>query len=242
MWKELADSGWLRPNVSTLVELGQALWYGDMAPAMLRGDVEARAPELLPRLERALWSLSRERERALWEVADIFYSTFMRPKRRVAIDLDPYAEAAHKLDLNVPTNWVEQFDVVHNSGTAEHVFNQCQLFATVHQLCAQGGLMVHSLPCWGWVNHGFYNYQPTLVTDLAAANDYEVVRWLLSWATRIEPHVVQVSSVWVESPKQIIEMWRTRAGSDATMHVALHKRSDKPFTMPMQGRYAQPAD
>src|SRR3546814_8751857 len=40
--------------------------------------------------------------------------------------------------------------------------------------------MLHILPMSPWVNHGFYNYNPILFRDIAAANRYE---WLFMWVS-----------------------------------------------------------
>jgi hypothetical protein len=73
-----------------------------------------------------------------------------------------------------------QFHVVINSGTAEHVFNACQFFKTVHERTFPGGLMIHAFPFVGWLDHGFYNFNPTLIADLAAANQYAFLIWVYS--------------------------------------------------------------
>jgi hypothetical protein len=86
------------------------------------------------------------------------------------------------LDLRAHYNYRKRFELVTNSGTGEHLFNQYQVFKNVHDLCAPNGLMLHVMPFANWLNHGFFNYQPVLYADLAAANDYELVR--LGFANR----------------------------------------------------------
>lgn len=46
----------------------------------------------------------------------------------------------------------------------------------MHQLARVGGIMLFVLPFYNWMNHGFFNFNPLLFTDLAEANDYEIVR------------------------------------------------------------------
>ncbi|MEQ8736392.1 MAG: hypothetical protein RIC29_15820 [Rhodospirillaceae bacterium] len=38
--------------------------------------------------------------------------------------------------------------------------------------------MLHVLPMTPYLNHGFYNYYPTLFSDIAVANKY---KWLFLW-------------------------------------------------------------
>lgn len=77
------------------------------------------------------------------------------------IDLDG-AYNALKFNLNVNFanvyNFTEQFSLVTNFGTTEHVLNQGTCFENVHNLCLKGGVMVHGLPVYGYLNHGFFTY------------------------------------------------------------------------------------
>jgi SAM-dependent methyltransferase len=67
------------------------------------------------------------------------------------------------------------FDTVINFGTTEHVLNQLNAFRVIHDATKPGGHMVHSLPCVGYIDHGFYAYTPRIFFDLAGHNDYDVV-------------------------------------------------------------------
>ena len=42
--------------------------------------------------------------------------------------------------------------------------------------------MLHILPFIDWINHGFYNFNPIFFADLAASNEYEIVK--MSFANR----------------------------------------------------------
>jgi SAM-dependent methyltransferase len=142
------------PRGGTLLEIGEAEWYGEIEPDFpCDGDGFA--------------------------VAKAMYAELFAPSQIVSIDMGG-TEAAIKLDLNErlpsPKTIGAQFDVVVNHGTAEHIFNIAQVFRTMHDACDAGGLMLHECPCQGWLDHGFYCLQPTLFYDLARANNYEVSR------------------------------------------------------------------
>lgn len=80
-------------------------------------------------------------------------------------------------DLN--TKWTQTlgpFDLVTDFGTGEHIFNQAQVWRTLHELTKKDGYIVFDRPTSGYPGHCFYHIQETLLTDLAAANDYQVVR------------------------------------------------------------------
>jgi hypothetical protein len=61
-------------------------------------------------------------------------------------------------------------------GTGEHIFNQAQVWRTLHVLTKPRGYIVFDRPAAGYPEHCFYNIHETLLRDLAEANDYRVVR------------------------------------------------------------------
>jgi hypothetical protein len=88
------------------------------------------------------------------------------------------------MDLNVEITsaygFAEKYDLVTNNGTGEHLFNQYAVFKNMHDLARCGGLLLFVLPFYNWLNHGFFNFNPILFVDLAAANSYELVRLSLA--------------------------------------------------------------
>jgi SAM-dependent methyltransferase len=95
----------------------------------------------------------------------------------VSIDIDG-SPGSIPLDLNydILPDWArKKFDVVTNFGTTEHVANQLNAFKIIHDLTAPGGVMIHSVPTQGLVNHGLLKYNPKWFWMLARSNDY---RWL----------------------------------------------------------------
>ena len=92
----------------------------------------------------------------------------------LSTDLDD-ARATYKLDLNEVATTLPKCDVVTNFGTAEHVFNIGHVFETMHLALKPGGLSLHVVPAFGFVNHGFYTPNPNLFIEFARANDYSVV-------------------------------------------------------------------
>jgi len=101
-----------------------------------------------------------------------FYCLFGLQRYRCLDLLD--ARADWLADFNSPVKLGEQFDVVTNFGTAEHVFSVGSLFRSIHDALKPGGVALHVLPTFGDINHGFYNIHPTVYFDLAAANDYVI--------------------------------------------------------------------
>ena len=95
-----------------------------------------------------------------------------------ALDASAYEGATRVHDLNepVPAAWHEQFDLVFDGGTLEHVFNvttalkNCMLMVK-----PQGRFVSITLPN-NWCGHGFYQFSPELFfRALGADNGFSVV-------------------------------------------------------------------
>jgi len=103
-----------------------------------------------------------------------FYRMFGINKYHSA-DIDD-DRATIKIDLNNVTLDVEtKFDVITNFGTAEHVFNIGNVFKTMHECLKPGGLSLHAVPSFGFVNHGFYTPNPNLFIEIARVNNYKII-------------------------------------------------------------------
>ncbi len=181
------------PLCPRVLELGEANWYCDLP---------------LPDGARDPFSAALRFYQRLFDYAEI-----------VAVDLNGTSRAL-KHDLNEPLPdcppFDVPFDVVINTGTLEHLFDQRQGWQTAHDMTATGGIMVHSLPVAGWPDHGFYCYQPCLVADVEKANGYQPL------------------AVYCE--KDI------GATGNHQLHLAWRKVKDGPFVVPRQGRYTVQRD
>jgi hypothetical protein len=86
----------------------------------------------------------------------------------LVMDLNTILKNQYKFDRT--------FDVTTNNGTGEHIFDQSSIFENAHNLTEKGGLMIHCLPANNDINHGFYSFSPLLFMDLAAINDYDILK------------------------------------------------------------------
>lgn len=134
-----------------------------------------------------------------------------------------------------------RFSLLTNNGTSEHIFNQATVFENIHDLCATNGIMLHILPFAPWINHGFYNYNPIFFADLAAANGYEII--FMEIADR-EGSVAEIKreDLLVDKRPKVLEatlqaFYAGKFESHLFNCVAFKKVHDKPFQMPMQGKY-----
>lgn len=127
-----------------------------------------------------------------------------------AIDADGMGTLCADLNRPLPAN-IGTFDLVTDFGTGEHIFNQAQVWMTMHEITRNGGHIAFDRPKTGWPNHGFYNINDCLILDIAAANDYTVVHM----ATNPYP------------------------GKGDMLCGLLRKNHDKPFVIPNQGKYKE---
>lgn len=102
-----------------------------------------------------------------------FYGIF-GASRYESVDLID-KRATHAFDLNAAMPDIGRWDVVTNFGTAEHVFDIAEAFRSMHRLLKPGGLSLHCMPAFAFIDHGFYNIHPVFFVELAKANAYEIV-------------------------------------------------------------------
>jgi len=230
--RSLQEQG-LFPRGGDLLEIGEANWYGDIGLDVLRQDVERfAAPEQRAALLAGLDAAAGREDEATWELARIFWHAFLSPASITAIDLGG-TKAARKLDLNEPIDIGQRFDIVHNAGTLEHVFDIAQAFRNIHNLTRPGGFMIHHAPFVGWVDHGFYALQPTLFWDLAEANGYRI--HLMLYAEHKPPRLESLAS-----REAVLDMARQgRIGRNANLAAVLQRpAAEAAFRIPFQGYYA----
>jgi hypothetical protein len=168
----------LLPQGGRLLEIGEANWYGKIQEAEILADIEryvddpARRAQLVNRVNAELSNAVYPQTK--FDIVKVYYDIFFSPSEMVAIDLGGTANAL-RFDLNQPVDLPQQFDVVINHGTAEHIFRAAQVFQTMHDYTAPGGLMIHESPLVGMVDHGFYNLLPGLFVKLAERNQYQLL-------------------------------------------------------------------
>ncbi len=171
-------------------------------------------------------------------------------KEYKSIDINgAYESLQFDLNKNISKtyNFNEKFDLVINNGTGEHVFNQYSLYLNFHNLTKVNGVMLNILPFIDWINHGFYNFNPIFFADLAASNNYELIK--ISLANRngaelkldnnnfsilfeqIKPHLNNSKFA------KMIEIAKEKIGKNILLVVVTKKLSDNDFKIPLQGKY-----
>lgn len=226
----LADAQEL-PQGGSILEIGEANWYYNDAPGLddeIRNRTNgAKQDEMLARLAALLadkppyWNFS---------LVKLLYEVYWAPEQVDSIDFDGTPQAA-KLDLNEKIPIVPYYDTVINHGTAEHVFNIGQVFRTIHDATAFGGLMIHESPFTGWIEHGFYSLQPGLFFDLAETNDYRMVAMYIQDLDARSLH-------GISSREEIYDLAKDgKLPANSMLLTVLRKTTDLAFRVPIQGVY-----
>lgn len=92
---------------------------------------------------------------------------------------DEQPSIVHDLNEPVPASFHARWDVVYDGGTLEHVFDVATAFRNIHAMTKPGGLVIHESPTNNFVDHGFWQINPTLLFDFYAANGYEMLEaWI----------------------------------------------------------------
>lgn len=159
--------------------------------------------------------------------------------RYVAIDVNTERDAiAMDLNVDIPQTYgfKEKFDLVTNNGTGEHVFNQYMVFKNAHSLCKVGGFMVHVLPFYRWVDHGFFNYNPNLFPCLANQNGYELRELWIASSDAQYLYKLDVNNLGRNKGyrgKMNLDSWE----SDPMIAAVFRKVKDAEFEIPIQHMY-----
>ena len=84
-----------------------------------------------------------------------------------SLDYYPAEQPTHVVDLNrpIPEKLKGKYSLVYDGGTMEHCFNSPQVMMNAVSMVKTGGTIIHHVPMNNWVDHGFYQFSPTLFFD-----------------------------------------------------------------------------
>lgn len=143
-------------------------------------------------------------------------------------------------DLNfesVPKEHLNAFDLVLNCGTSEHVLGQYNCFKVMHDAVRVGGFIYHDLPFTGYLDHGYFNYQPKMFFDLAKANAYEIVEVSVGEPLETEDVVNHVIDFYQKQGVNIGSKdggWKSSLVPTGGISILLRKVSSAPFKVALE--------
>jgi hypothetical protein len=103
-----------------------------------------------------------------------------------SIDFYPAESPSHVMDLNrpLPSDLYGRFNLVYDVGTSEHCFCTSEVLSNAVRLTKLGGRVIHHVPLNNWVDHGSYQFSPTLLFDFYEANGFDELNMLLHFIDR----------------------------------------------------------
>jgi len=160
----------------------------------------------------------------------------------VSLDVSDYEGARCLFDLNadeLPAALQSAFNLVVNGGTLEHVFNVANALTNISRIVRPGGAVLHAFPVNNWVDHGFYQFSPTLAFDYYDAAGFEVLESaIVAW-----PRSPGQASIWevTAAPPGLLGAGGPGGLDDRTyLHLFLVRRGDRIVErpVPVQTMYA----
>jgi SAM-dependent methyltransferase len=121
--------------------------------------------------------------------SDVAFFRLLGVRDFAAMDVSDYEKPDFIADLNqpVPSELEDRFGTVLDVGTLEHVFDPLRALSNVGRMLKTGGRVVHVLPVNNYVNHGFYQFSPTVFFDYYKANGFTGLRgWLVEESHRLD--------------------------------------------------------
>jgi SAM-dependent methyltransferase len=172
-----------KPFVGPVLTLGRQSVSATLGEARSLVAEEGIAPAGLPRQEGVRTSSPNCRKtQPERHITDVAFFTLLGLAEVQALDCSDFegAEIVHDLNLPVPAGLHDRFDLIVDGGALEHVFDIRQSLANVARMLRSGGRVIHLSPASNWVNHGFYQFSPTLFYDYYMANGFVGLRGYLA--------------------------------------------------------------
>jgi len=90
-------------------------------------------------------------------------------------DISPYENPEYIIDLNnkIDSHYEQKFDVIFDVGTLEHIFDIPTALQNLTKMLKPDGRIILILPASNAIDHGFYQFSPTLFYDFFSCNGFE---------------------------------------------------------------------
>ncbi len=154
-----------------------------------------------------------------------------------ALDIVEYPNSI-VFDLNtdsLPNNHINRYDFVTNFGTTEHVANQMNAFKVIHDALKINGVVFHSVPFSGFLNHALINYHPKFFISLVKNNRYKI----LHYSYGIPSSVIEMGNEVFEgdylAKNERIpgsNNWQEKKLISGVLNIVVQKKIDWPFVVP----------
>jgi len=145
----------------------------------------------------------------------------------------------HDLNHQIPPDLNLRFDVIYDGGTLEHVFDIASAFRNIHSMVKPGGVVIHASPTNNLVDHGFWQLCPTAFVDTYSANNYTIIRCIISIIEDISNinNVTPTRYKYDQAIFHSLSMGKFPAGIGSTFFAARKPEHHMPFVTPVQYPY-----
>lgn len=90
------------------------------------------------------------------------------------------ADFLHDMNFPIPSDYQEQFDLIYDGGSLEHIFNFPVAIKNEMEMVKVGGHLVLQTPTNNWSGHGFYQFSPELYFRVLSKNNgYRIKRMVV---------------------------------------------------------------
>lgn len=147
-------------------------------------------------------------------------------------DIKAHREIEKILDLNyeLPEEHFRKYDLLIDCGTLEHCFNVGNAFKSMCDMVSKGGLIVTSAPL-NSINHGFWNFSPTVYVDGFSQNGFQVLALVIltPGSQGKSPGIVDISGQALSR--------KLNFPPECGVACIARRESDQPFEIPVQSKY-----
>lgn len=227
-----------KPFSGSVLTLGRQCVYATFTQAVDICRQEGLTPARLPA------SLSLTSNIPSWQgtplarnISDVALFQLLGARAVTALDYSAFEGAELVFDLNqpVPAEWESRFDLVLDAGTMEHVFDVRRVLMNCGRLLSAGGRVVHLSPANNYVNHGFFQFSPTLFLDYYHANRFSDVRAYVAEQIGRDGRYAAWDLFQLDLARQPVCMRSSRQMlAICVAEKSVHSTTDE---MPMQGYY-----
>jgi hypothetical protein len=158
-----------------------------------------------------------------------------------SIDISGFEGASLIHDLNVPIPCdLKRYDLVFDGGSLEHIFNVPTALANIFNLLKVGGTVIHCLPSNNHVDHGFYQFSPTLFFDYYSTNNWKLLDCFFFEYTERHDTDPWIWTKYVPGVLDKISYGGLKSGNlHGVWFVAQKLSCSTNFIAPQQGSYAR---
>jgi SAM-dependent methyltransferase len=217
-----------RPLGSRILTLGRQCVYADYSEVLTLLREEGVEPAVVLAGDEARSNIPQWRGTSSERrISDVGLFRLLGAKEVLALDYSDFEGAEIIADLNQPIIAPdrEPVDAVIDSGTLEHVFDVRTALANIVALLKTGGRALHLSPTNNFVNHGFYQFSPTLFVDFYRANGFSELAVYLAEETiregisaRLDLYRIDADHQpsWITSSKRLLTLVTATKTTDST--------------------------